>query len=247
VLVTPAQAGAQSFIFIFTVLLLSADLTNSIRAVILDLDGTLVDTASEIAAALNRTLEELGLTGLEQGAVEALIGKGVRVLVERALQQVEGGALIELDPAVERFEAHYAQTVGTDARLFAGVMPGLRRFAEAGIAMSVVTNKPRFFTEMLLERLEVAPLLAAVVAGDDGIRRKPHADMLLAACERMGSTPAQSLMLGDSDNDVIAARAAGCPVWCVPYGYNEGRPPETLACDRLVQTVDEAARLIAPP
>jgi phosphoglycolate phosphatase len=223
---------------------LSANLTNSIRAVIFDLDGTLVDSASEIAAAVNRTLEELGLAALEQGAVEAMIGRGVRTLVERALAQVEGGGLIEVDPAVQRFEAHYAQTVGTDARLFAGVMPGLRRLAEAGIAMSVVTNKPRFFTEMLLQRLEIDAFFRGVVSGDDGIRRKPEADMLLAACARMGSQPPQSLMIGDSDNDVIAARSAGCPVWCVPYGYNEGRGPETLACDRLVETVDEAARLI---
>ena len=178
---------------------MSSNLTNSVRAVIFDLDGTLIDTASEIAAALNRTLEELGLAALGQEEVEAMIGRGVRTLVERALGQVEGGALIELDPAVHRFEAHYAQTVGTDARLF---------------------------------------------AGDDGIARKPAPDMLLAACTRMGSAAADSLMLGDSDNDVIAARAAGCPVWCVPYGYNEGRGPETLACDRLVATVDEAARLI---
>ena len=223
------------------------NLTNSIHAVIFDLDGTLVDTAGEIAAALNRTLEELGLAGLEQEPVEALIGRGVRSLVERALALAEGGALIDVDRAVERFEAHYAQTVGTDARLFAGVMPGLRRFAEAGIAMSVVTNKPRFFTEMLLERLEVSPFFKGVIAGDDGIRRKPHGDMLVAACERMGSRPAESLMLGDSDNDVIAARAAGCPVWCVPYGYNEGRGPETLACDRLVDTIEEAARLLVQP
>jgi len=216
----------------------------SITAVILDLDGTLIDTAGEIAAALNRALEELGLAGLGQPEVEALIGRGVRTLVERALALAEGGALIQPDRAVERFEAHYAQTVGTDARLFAGVLPGLRRFAEAGIAMSVVTNKPRFFTEMLLERTGIAAFFKGVVAGDDGIRRKPHGDMLLAACERMGTAPAVSLMLGDSDNDVIAARAAGCPVWCVPYGYNEGRGPETLACDRLVETIEEAARLV---
>jgi phosphoglycolate phosphatase len=137
-----------------------------------------VDTASEIGAALNRTLEELGLAGLEQEAITAMIGKGVRTLVERALAQVEGGALIELDPAVQRFEAHYAQTVGTDASLFAGVLPGLRRLAESGIAMSVVTNKPRFFTEMLLKRLEIDAFFAGVIAGDDGIARKPAADML---------------------------------------------------------------------
>ena len=225
---------------------MSSDLTNSFRGVILDLDGTLIESAGEIAAAMDRTIEELGLPPLGQTRVEALIGRGVRVLVERALREVEGGAQVDVDATVERFEAHYAQTVGTGARLFDGVMPGLRRLAQAGIPMSVVTNKPRFFTEMLLERVEVAGLINAVVAGDDGIQRKPAPDMLLAACERMGTEPARSLMLGDSDNDVIAARAAGCPVWCVPYGYNEGRGPEALACDRLVQTIDEAARLIAP-
>lgn len=217
---------------------------HSIEAVIIDLDGTLVDTAGEIAAALNRALEELGLASLGQKSVEELIGRGVRSLVERALLQAEGGALMDLDRAVERFEAHYAQTVGTDARLYAGVMPGLRRFAEAGITMSVVTNKPRLFTELLLERLEVAEFFRGVIAGDDGFARKPAGDMLLAACERMASDPARSLMLGDSDNDILAARAAGCPVWCVPYGYNEGRPPETLTCDRLVDTLDAAAILV---
>ena len=218
--------------------------TNSIRAVIFDLDGTLVDSAGEIAAALNRALEEVGLASLPYEAVQALIGRGVRSLVERALGQVEGGALIQPDRAVERFEAHYAQTVGTDARLFGGVMSGVRRLAEHGIPMSVVTNKPRVFTELLLGRLEVAPFLKGVVAGDDGVRRKPHGDMLIAACGKMGSQPHETLMLGDSDNDVLAARAAGCPVWCVPYGYNEGRGPETLQCDRMVATVEEAAAAI---
>src|SRR5689334_2473446 len=156
--------------------------SNSVRAVILDLDGTLIDTAGEIVAAANRTLEELGLATLPPPAIEALIGRGVPSLVERALAQVEGGALIQLDRAVERFEAHYSRTVGTDARLFPGVMPGLRRFAEAGIAMSVVTNKPRFFTEMLLERCEVAAFFKAVVTGDDGIPRKTKGDMFLAEC-----------------------------------------------------------------
>ena len=220
--------------------------TNSIRAVIFDLDGTLVDTAGEIAAAANRMLEELGLSSLPQPAIEALIGRGVRSLVERALAQVEGGALIQVDRAVELFEAHYAKTVGTDAQLFAGVMAGIQRLAERGVPLGVVTNKPRFFTELLLERLGIHPYLKAVVAGDDGFKRKPHGDMLIAACERMGTAPAQSLMVGDSENDIHAARAAGCPVWCVPYGYNEGRGPETLACDRLVATVEEAARAIAP-
>jgi phosphoglycolate phosphatase len=213
----------------------------SLAAVIFDLDGTLVDSSGEIAVALERTFRERGLAPLAREKVEALIGRGVVVLVERALADV-GAASTDTAAVVERFEAHYAQTVGTSAILYPGVIEGLRRLRSAGWPMAVVTNKPRYFTEQLLERLGVKPLLAAIVAGDDGIPRKPRGDMLLAACRAMGVAPERTLMLGDSDNDIVAARAACCPVWCVPYGYNEGRPPEQLACDRLVPTVEEAAR-----
>ena len=133
------------------------NLTNSLRlhAVIFDLDGTLVDSSGEIAAALDRAFDELGIGRLPKGQVEALIGRGVRSLVERALAQA-GAASTGVEAAVERFEAHYAQTVGTRASLFPGVMPGLRLLREAGLPMGVVTNKPRFFTCQLLERLGVS-------------------------------------------------------------------------------------------
>jgi phosphoglycolate phosphatase len=213
-----------------------------IRAVILDLDGTLVDSAGEIAAALNTTLFELGLPSLPIARVEAFIGRGVRPLVERALAEL--GVRHDIDEAVNRFESHYAKVVGTYAELYAGVLPGLEQLHAAGIPMAVVTNKPREFTLKLLERLEVDRFFTAVVAGDDGHRRKPDGDMLIAACACMGTRASASLMLGDSDNDVLAARAAGCPVWCVPYGYNEGRPADSLACDRIVPSVEAAARLV---
>ena len=93
----------------------------------------------------------------------------------------------------------------------------------------------------LLERLDVAHRFAAVVCGDDGWPKKPAADMMLAACAKLASTPAATLLVGDSANDVLSARAAGCAVWCVPYGYNEGRPVETLGADRLVAGIPEAA------
>jgi phosphoglycolate phosphatase len=216
---------------------------NAIHAVIFDLDGTLIDTASEIAVALNHTFAELGLAALAKKDVENLIGRGVHSMVERALKQAGAGAT-DVEAAVERFEGHYAKTVATEAELFPGVLAGLHALRDRGYPLSVVTNKPRYFTERLLERLGVQGLFAGLVTGDDGIRRKPHGDMLDAACRTMGSAAAASLMIGDSDNDVLAARNAGCPVWCVPYGYNEGRGPETLACDRLVATVEEAARLL---
>lgn len=213
------------------------------RAVIFDLDGTLVDSAGEIALALNATLEELRRAPFPRKDVEALIGRGVPSLMERALR-IARVPTSELEHAIERFEAHYAATVGREARLFPGVREGLVALEKAGIGRAVVTNKPRFFTEQLLEQLEVADLFGAVVAGDDGIRRKPAGDMLVAAARDLGCDIDSALMIGDSDNDVLAAREAGCPVWCVPYGYNEGKPPEDLACDRLVGTIDEAVRLL---
>lgn len=216
-------------------------ISKSIEAVIFDLDGTLIDTAAEISLALERTFGELGLPTVPAKKVETLIGRGVPSLVERALAHV-GAKAKDVPKVIDSFEAHYARTVGTVSELFPGVAAGIRMLEQRGYPMSVVTNKPRFFTERLLERLGVRESFRGVVAGDDGIAKKPAPDMLFEACRQMESTPERTLMLGDSDNDVIAARAAGCPVWCVPYGYNEGRSPATLTCDRLVPTVEEAAK-----
>jgi len=212
-----------------------------IRAVLFDLDGTLMDTACEIDHALAATFGELGVEVLTRRDVEALIGRGVRSLVERALAQRR--KKVDLDDAVARFERHYEALVGTEARLFPRVAEGIELLHARNRKVGVVTNKPRLFTEKLLERTGIATLFGAVVTGDDGIARKPAGDMLAAACAQLATAPSETLMLGDSENDVAAARAAGCPVWCVPYGYNEGKPPETLTCDRLVETVEDAARL----
>ena len=213
------------------------------RAVILDLDGTLIDTASEIAEAMDRTLDELSLARIPAREIADMVGKGVPKLVERALARL-GVTGVDLGRTIERFEAHYAQTVATTAQLFPGVREGLERMEQGGLQLAVVTNKPRFFTEQLLQRAEISRFFTAIAAGDDGIRKKPHGDMLEAACKVMKTEPAQTLMLGDSENDVEAARAAGCPVWCVPYGYNEGKPVSSLKCDRMVDSVDEAAKLL---
>ena len=214
-----------------------------IRAVILDLDGTIADTAIEIGLALNETLAELGFAVVSLEAATALIGRGVRSLVERSLEEANG--VTDLDRAVERFEHHYARIVGTRATLFPGVKEGLVALRGAGRNLGVVTNKPRAFTETLLRNLGVEALFDSVVAGDDGLRRKPFGDMLTAAANAMGARMAETLMIGDSDNDVLAARDAGCLVWCVPYGYNEGRPAESLECDRMVATILDAATILA--
>ncbi len=208
-----------------------------------DLDGTLMDTSSEIAIAIDRTLASLGLPPIGKSRVEALIGRGTRVLVERVLALADAPG-VDIEVALHRFEAEYERIVGTDSSLYPGALGGMQRLRDANVPMGVVTNKPRLFTQRLLDQAGATPYLAAVVAGDDGHTRKPAPDMLLAACARMGTDPAATLMLGDSDNDVAAARAAGCPVWCVPYGYNEGKAPEALACDRLVADIGSAADLL---
>jgi phosphoglycolate phosphatase len=213
-----------------------------IRAVLLDLDGTLADTAGEIGRALAMTLRDFGIEPLQQEEVVSLIGRGVQVLVERAL--AKRGAAIESGAAVKRFHEHYHQTIATDAQLYPGARQGIERLRAAGCKLAVVTNKPRFYSEKLLLFFDLSSQMDTLVAGDDGIARKPAADMILAACQRLGVTPAEAIMLGDSDNDVLSARAAGCRAWCVPYGYNEGRPVEELECDRIVATIAEAAQLV---
>jgi len=212
-------------------------------AVLIDLDGTLVDTAPEIGLALSRTLCDFGVAPLTQGEVVALIGRGVAALVERAIAK-RGATGLDADAVIERFHSHYGQTVATQARLYPGARKGIDALVSAGVGLAVVTNKPRSYTTRLIDYLDLEAAFGAIVAGDDGITRKPAADMLLAACARLKAEPARALMLGDSGNDVLAARAAGCAAWCVPYGYNEGRPVESLQCDRIVQSIDDAARLV---
>jgi phosphoglycolate phosphatase len=214
------------------------------RGVIFDLDGTLVDSAGEIAEALARTFEGFALEPIARAEVEKMIGRGVRVLVERAFafRRVTG---VDLDDAVAAFEMHYAKTVGRDAALFDGAREAIDALYARGVPMAVVTNKPRYFTLQLLATLGVDHFFGCVIAGDDGIVRKPAGDMLIEAARRMGCQPAQALMVGDSDNDVTAARNAGCPVWCVRHGYNEGRPVEALGADRLLDSLAELPRLLA--
>jgi len=209
-----------------------------IRAVLFDLDGTLADTAGEIALALDQAFAGLRLPALPEAEVRELIGRGIASLVERALQRL--GVDADVAMAIARFEAAYERTVGTAAALYPGVGAGLERLAAAGLPLGIVTNKSRAFTVRLLDSLAIGHRFAVVVCGDDGWPKKPAADMLLGACAGLGTAPAATLLLGDSANDVLAARAAGCPVWCVPYGYNEGRPVESLAADRIVADVAEA-------
>lgn len=219
----------------------------AIRAVLIDLDGTLLDTAPDLAAAANRMLADLGLPPREPQLIATFIGKGIPMLVRRALAGSLEGAGDEAlyARALPLFERHYAEESGRRAKPYPGAREGMERLRGLDLRLACVTNKTERFTCELLQRTGFAASFDLAVCGDTVARKKPDPMQLLFACERFGVSPREALFIGDSLNDVSAARAAGCPVWCVPYGYNEGRPVDTLDCDRIVATIGEAAGLIA--
>jgi phosphoglycolate phosphatase len=223
-----------------------------LSGLLFDLDGTLLNTASDIARALNRALAEVGLPALPVSQVSLMIGRGAPVLIERALTAL-GRELSDVQRAamLHRFMHHYGELEESDeadAQPYPGAREALRALHEAGLHIAVVTNKNWRFANSLLHRLGLMQWINIVVGGDTCERRKPDPQPLLFACEALAITPARALMVGDSVNDVKAARAAQIPILCVPYGYNEGQDPRSLPCDAIVETLaDLPALLFAPP
>lgn len=202
----------------------------ALRAILIDLDGTLLETAPDLALAANRVRAEFGLPALEVERVAQFVGKGTDRLVHRALTDALEGTVEDGRFAVAKasFEGHYRAVNGLQSTVFEGVPLALERLRAAGLRLACVTNKPREFTRALLERTGLAARIDTVVTGDEVARRKPYPDLLLAACARLGVAPQEALMLGDSENDVQAAHAAGCRCLLVETGYNEGEPVHTL-------------------
>lgn len=216
-----------------------------LKAALLDLDGTLLDTAPEIAAAANAMLAGQGLPALPAATVRDFIGQGIPKLVERCLQAAGLPLACErLEPALRSFGAHYARLNGTASPPFPGVVEGLARLRAAGLKLACVTNKASAFTHPLLERTALAPFLDRVVTSDEVGARKPRPEPFLHACDALGVMPQEAVVVGDSQNDAAAARAAGCRVVLVSYGYNEGRDVRMLECDDLAETFGEAVDLV---
>ena len=187
------------------------------RAVLVDLDGTLVDTAPDIVAAVDLTLAELGVPPLPCATVRGFIGNGVPTLVRRVLQASGGG--IDEGLALALFQHHYRSTNGRFGSVFPGVRAGLAALRDAGCRLACVTNKPQAATAALLDVHALAPWFDVVVAGDTLDRMKPDPAPLLHACHSLGASPACAVLVGDSGVDVAAARAAQMPVYIVRYGY----------------------------
>lgn len=216
-----------------------------LEAALFDLDGTLLDTAPDLAMAANAMRIELGLAPLREDIIATFVGKGMENLVRRVLA---GSLHVEPDRSVAAelalFERCYHAVNGDRARIFDGVLEGLRAMQQAGLSLGVVTNKPTAFTVPLLEQTGLRNLFAAIVCGDTCAHKKPHPMPVLHACDLLGIEPQAAVLIGDSINDALAARAAACAVLAVPYGYNEGRDVTTLDVDGIVATIPDAAEWI---
>lgn len=208
-----------------------------LRAVLFDLDGTLVDTLPDIAAAMNAALTGMGLRTLDVERIGSFVGKGPRTLALRVLAEQPSLNAREREARIETllnaYVKNYEPRVGRQSALYDGVMETLEILSARGLKLAVVTNALQHLAEAILARFDLARFVSLVIGGDRVALGKPHPESLLTACQLLEVTPAQTLMVGDSENDVLAARAAGCAIVAVPYGYRAGEPAESLGCDVL--------------
>ncbi len=218
-------------------------------AILFDLDGTLIHTAPDLVTAVNSTLEALGLTAYPADRITGWIGNGASRLVKRALTgEYEG----EPDPerfaqAMEIFNQHYAKVLCVDSKPYPGVVAALTDLSRRGFRMACVTNKPRDFTEPLLRALNLAQFFELVLSGDSLGEKKPHPLPLLHACRELGVAPHRAVLVGDSLNDVQAAKSAGMPVVCVRFGYADLAALTKSSPDAMIDAFQELPGLIKRP
>ncbi|HJV51426.1 MAG TPA: phosphoglycolate phosphatase [Noviherbaspirillum sp.] len=218
-----------------------------IRAAIIDLDGTMLHTAPDFHVAVNRMRSELALAPLDIETITHFVGKGTENLMRRVL-----GVDYEPDEVDQHFPAalasyqkHYLAINGDYASVYPCVREGLEALKNKGLRLACVTNKPIAFAVPLLEKAGLRQYFDVVYGGDSLPKKKPDPYPLLKVCEDFGLQPSQVVAIGDSSNDAQAARAAGCRVLNVPYGYNHGEPIHNVDSDGIVSTLLEAAHLIS--
>lgn len=218
----------------------------AIRAAIIDLDGTMLDTVPDFELALNGMRAELGLAPIGQQTITPMVGKGSEKLIRDVLaldlpqDQVEAN----YETAMAAYQRHYLAINGQRATMYEGVTEGLGKLRSLGLRLACVTNKPVAFARPLLAQTGLAPYFELMYGGDSLPKKKPDPLPLLQVCSDFDLPPSQVVAIGDSSNDAQAARAAGCFVLTVPYGYNHGRPVHEIDSDGIVGTLFDAAKLI---
>ena len=211
-------------------------------AVVLDLDGTLADTATDIRESLVRALAAEGLPPVDVASVRLMIGGGPKVLVERALHRLGIPTRTDLVARLaDGFHRESARQGVTNTRLFDGVESTLRQLHNAGVRVGLCSNKPDDLCRMLVEELGVDRYIDEILGSSDDLPKKPDPALLLGVIERLGVPPAETLYIGDSETDVLTARAAGVPVMLVSYGYTL-RNATQLGADAVIDSLSEIVR-----
>lgn len=216
------------------------------QLVLFDLDGTLADTVAEVTLAVNRALGDEGLPPVTSLQVSHWMGKGTAWFMSQAINQSAQSQTTEelFQKLYPLFLDHYSEVTGCAAQLYPGARETLTALINAGFRLGVVTNKDRKLTVKLLDALKLSSYFEVLVAGGDAPRGKPSPDPLLLALKQAQTTATQTLFVGDSQNDVQAARAAGIPVWAFEHGYNHGEPITTANPDQVLIDFDHLARAL---
>ncbi len=216
--------------------------------ILFDLDGTLVDSVPDLAYCVDVAMQTVGLPTRGVEAVRCWVGNGIEKLMQRAVS----GSMDELPderlftPAYQAFMAAYKAHNGKRSTVYEGVIPALQWLTANGYKLACVTNKAEAFTLPLLAEKGLDRYFSVVVSGDTCEHKKPRADPLLLALDKLGGKPSQALMIGDSKSDIHAARAAGCAVIALPYGYNHGEDIQRYHPDRVLNSLAELPAVVAP-
>ena len=218
-----------------------------LKAAIIDLDGTMIDTADDFTAGLNGMLAQLDATQTSREEVVGYVGKGSEHLIRSVLApRFEANhAQDRFDEALAIYQEEYAKINGTHTRLYPGVEAGLIAMRDAGIKLACVTNKPHRFAVELLQQYRPAQYFSVVLGGDSLAKKKPDPLPMLTAAAQLGVEPQATVAIGDSENDALAGRAAGMATLTVPYGYNHGQAIQTIKSDGIVASLLDAAKAIA--
>ncbi len=224
---------------------------SGLQAAIVDLDGTMIDTVGDFELALNLMLADFDSAPVERSFIQTAIGQGSENLVRRTLEFIQNRAAepnkpaqaamksIVFETALEHYQHHYLAVNGQASQVYPGVVQGLGHLRAIGWQLACVTNKPGAFARPLLQSKGLAGYFTHVFGGDAFARKKPDPLPILKACQALGIPPARTLVIGDSSNDALAARAAGCPVVLVTYGYNHGQPISAVDCDARLGSLSQ--------